>query len=52
MTRLILAVLVSATAILASSCGCCTSDVEAPPLRPLPNFREIPSDPVQVEYTK
>ena len=51
MTRLILAVLATATAILASSCGCCTSDAEAPPLRPLPQFREIPTGPV-VDYSK
>ncbi|MEP2777479.1 MAG: hypothetical protein ABJQ29_08105 [Luteolibacter sp.] len=50
MTRLILAVLVSATAIFSASCGCCTSDVKAPGLRPLPQFREIPH--VEVEYTK
>ncbi|MGJ8641955.1 MAG: hypothetical protein ACSHX9_00990 [Luteolibacter sp.] len=43
MTRLILAVLVSATAIFATSCGCCTSDVKAPPLRSAPEFREIPT---------
>lgn len=52
MTRLILAVLASASAILATSCCSWTSDAKAPPLRPLPQFREIPTAPVEVEYTK
>lgn len=52
MTRLLLAIAVSATAVLSSSCGCCTSDVAAPMLPPMPHFREIPTAPVQVDYTK
>ncbi len=31
-----------------SSCGCCTGEAEAPPLQPLPQFKEIP----QVHYGK
>lgn len=54
MIRLFLAISVSTIAVLTSSCGCCTSDVSAPPLRPMPQFREIPTTPapVQVEYSK
>ncbi len=52
MTRLLLAIPVCAIAVLASSCGCCTSDSEAPPLRPLPQFQQIQSAPVEVEYSK
>jgi hypothetical protein len=52
MIRLLFAIAASVTAVLASSCGCCTSDVAAPTLPPMPQFREIPSAPVQVEYTK
>ncbi|MBC7980629.1 MAG: hypothetical protein H7Y36_08725 [Armatimonadetes bacterium] len=52
MIRLLLAISVSATAILLSSCGCCTSDTLAPGLRPLPQFKEIQTAPVEVEYTK
>lgn len=58
MIRLFLAISVSAIAVLLSSCGCCTSDVSAPPLRQMPKFREIPTTPapapppVQVEYAK
>jgi hypothetical protein len=54
MIRLIQLLSVSAFAILATSCGCCTSDSKAPALRPLPQFSEIPSAPetVEVEYSK
>ena len=54
MTQYLLALSVCAVAILSSSCGCCTSDSSAPPLRPLPTFKEIPTTPapVQVEYSK
>jgi len=54
MIRLFLAISASACAVLLSSCGCCTSDVAAPPLRPMPQFQEIPTTPapVQVEYAK
>ncbi|MGJ8632437.1 MAG: hypothetical protein ACSHX7_00815 [Luteolibacter sp.] len=49
MTRLILAAIAVATAVFTTSCGCCTSDALAPPLRPLPQFKQI--EPT-VEYTK
>lgn len=52
MIRLLLVISASVAAIFTTSCGCCTSDVEAPPLRPLPQFEEIPTAPVEVEYTK
>lgn len=52
MIRLLLAIAVGATSVIATSCGCCTSDVAAPQLPPMPQFREIPTTPVQVEYTK
>lgn len=46
-----LAALCAATfALLGASC-CCTSEPEAPGLRPLPQFREIPAAP-EVEYSK
>jgi hypothetical protein len=54
MIRIFLAISASVIAMLSSSCGCCTSDVAAPPLRNMPQFREIPTTPdhVQVEYSK
>lgn len=52
MTRLLLAIAVSASAVLFSSCGCCTSDAAAPKLPPAPQFKEIPTAPVQVEPSK
>lgn len=52
MIRLLLAIPVCVTAVLATSCGCCTSDSLAPPLRPLPHFQEIQTAPVEVEYSK
>lgn len=54
MIRIFLAISASVIAVLSSSCGCCTSDVAAPSLRPLPHFREIPTTPapVQIEYSK
>jgi hypothetical protein len=52
MIRLLLAIPIGAIAILASSCGCCTSDSSAPLLRPLPQFQEIQTAPVEVEYSK
>jgi hypothetical protein len=30
-----------------TSCGCCTGEAKAPPLKPLPQFQEIP----QVHYS-
>lgn len=40
---------VAAAALISASC-CCTSDVEPPGLRPLPQFQEVPA--AEVEYTK
>jgi len=50
MIRLLAALGVVSTALLSASCGCCTSDQKPPPLRELPQFREVP--PAQVEYAK
>jgi hypothetical protein len=50
MIRIASAILAAAFVCLASSCGCCTSDAEAPGLRPLPQFQEIQSP--EVSYTK
>ncbi len=59
MIRYFLAISASVIAILCTSCGCCTGDSSAPPLRSMPSFREIPTTtatpapaPVQVEYSK
>jgi len=49
MTRIITALLASTFALLLTACGCCTSDVKPPGLRPLPQFKEIQSAP-QVDY--
>ena len=35
-----------------TSCGCCSGEAEVPPLRPLPQFKEIPQVEVQVNYDK
>lgn len=50
MFRAIAIVCLSATALLSASC-CCTSEPKARPLRPLPQFQEIPSTP-EVNYAK
>lgn len=50
MIRILSATLAAVTAVLASSC-CCTSDVKPAPLRPLPQFKEIPTTP-EVNYSK
>jgi hypothetical protein len=42
MIRIISALVVSAFALIATSC-CCTSDMKPPGLRPLPQFQEIQS---------
>lgn len=34
---------VAATALGLSSCGCCTGEAKVPPLRPLPQFKELPT---------
>ncbi len=56
MIRIASALIASAFALLAVSCGCCTSDEKAPELRPLPQFKEIQPSQVQpspeVNYTK
>jgi hypothetical protein len=49
MFRLFAALLVSAFAFLSVSC-CCTSDSKPAPLRPLPQFQEMPA--AEVDYSK
>ena len=53
MIRILSALAVSATALLAASC-CCTSDMKPPKLRPLPQFQEIqaPAPAPEVYGTK
>jgi hypothetical protein len=34
---------VAAAALGLTSCGCCTGEAEPPPLRPLPQFNELPT---------
>ena len=48
MIRLLSAACVSVFAFLSTSCGCCTGEPAAPPLRDMPQFQEMPA----VEYTK
>lgn len=50
MFRVIAAFAVSAFALLAASC-CCTGEQKAPPLRPLPQFQEVPAAP-EIDYAK
>jgi hypothetical protein len=50
MFRVIAALSVSAFALLSASC-CCTGEPEANPLRPLPQFQEVPAAP-EVDYAK
>jgi len=50
MLRIIAAVCVSAFALISASC-CCTSEMEAPALRPLPQFQEVPAA-AEVHYSK
>ena len=53
MIRIISALVTSVFAFLAVSCGCCTSDVKPPGLRPLPQFQEIQAAPAHdVIYEK
>lgn len=54
MTRTLTLLALAATALLSNSCCfCCTSDSEAPPLRPLPAFKNFPSAPTpEVSYEK
>ena len=46
--QLILAASVAAVALGLTSCGCCSGEAAAPPLRPLPQFQDIP----QIHYGK
>ncbi len=48
--RILAAACASAFALISASC-CCTGEPEAPELRPLPQFQEMPAAP-EVEYTK
>jgi hypothetical protein len=48
MIRIFIALGASAVALLSASC-CCTSEVQPPGLRPLPQFRPIESPPAFVE---
>jgi hypothetical protein len=52
MTRIVFALAAVATALVSASC-CCTGEAEAPKLKPLPQFQEIPtqSAPAEVEYS-
>ena len=50
MTRIFAALCAAAFALMGASCTCCTSEPEAPGLRPLPQFQEMPA--AEVEYTK
>lgn len=50
MFRVIAALAVSAFALLSASC-CCTGEHKANPLRPLPQFQEVPAAP-EIDYAK
>ncbi len=50
MIRILTAIVASVFALLSASC-CCTSEVKAPGLRPLPQFNEIQTAP-EVHYSK
>lgn len=55
MIRILSALLASAFAMLAVSCGCCTGEAKPPGLRPLPQFKEIEAAPAPapvVRYEK
>lgn len=39
---------VAVAALGITSCGCCTGEAKAPPLRPLPQFKELPT----IDYGK
>ena len=34
---------VAAVALVLTSCGCCSGEAKAPPLRSLPKFKELPT---------
>jgi hypothetical protein len=50
MFRVLAALAVSAFALLSASC-CCTGEPEANPLRPIPQFQEVPAAP-EINYSK
>ncbi|MGL4400927.1 MAG: hypothetical protein ACRCXD_13740 [Luteolibacter sp.] len=50
MTRILISLVASVFALLSVSC-CCTSEVNPPGLRPLPQFQEIQTAP-EVNYSK
>ncbi len=50
MFRVIASLCLSAFALISASC-CCTGEPKAPPLRPLPQFQEVPTAP-EVDYAK
>ncbi|WP_265594677.1 hypothetical protein [Haloferula sp. BvORR071] len=50
MFRAIAIVCLTASAFVSASC-CCTSEPKAHPLRPLPQFQEVPAAP-EVHYSK
>jgi len=50
MFRVIATVCLSAFALVSVSC-CCTGEPKAKPLRPLPQFQEVPAAP-EVIYSK
>ena len=53
MIRILSALVVSVFALMAVSCGCCTSDAKPPGLRPMPQFQEIPAaEAPTVRYEK
>jgi len=52
MIRIFTALIASVFALLSAAC-CCTGEVKAPGLRPLPQFKEIQSDSApEVHYSK
>lgn len=51
MIRVLAAICATTFLFLGTSCISCTSEPEAPALRPLPQFQELPAA-AEVEYTK
>jgi hypothetical protein len=50
MFRVLAALAVSAFALLSASC-CCTGEPGSNPLRPIPQFQEVPAAP-EIDYAK
>lgn len=51
MKKLIQLIALAGAAVAAmalTSCGCCSGEAKAPPLRPLPEFKELPT----IDYGK